>query len=226
MSDPLITTLIDKFDNFEIIGTKIAEILVVELANQQTLASAASKDPNLWKLRVFHEASNPWSEWIDSPSSAEDGAPIVNVWFNNENVDGRASNVVERQTINAVYNIDCYGYGISSAQVSGHDPGDQRAALEAQRAVRLVRNILMSAHYAYLGMQGTVGKRWVQAIDAFQPQQEQRAVQHIVAMRIQLAVSFNEFSPQVEGAPLELVATTVKRIGSGEVLLQASYPQT
>jgi hypothetical protein len=41
-----ITELIDKVDNLEIVGDLIAAILVVELANQQALATTAGKDPN------------------------------------------------------------------------------------------------------------------------------------------------------------------------------------
>lgn len=42
--------LIDKQDSVEIIRDQIAAILVQEIANQQALAIADSKDPALWTL--------------------------------------------------------------------------------------------------------------------------------------------------------------------------------
>ena len=101
--------------------------------------------------------------------------PIVNVWFDTLTYDGAASNIVERQKIEATYNIDCYGYGVSVEDGSGHMPGDQTASLECQRALRLVRRILMSAHYVYLGLRGVVWKRWPQSVSMLQPQIDDRA---------------------------------------------------
>lgn len=217
-----LTALIDKVDNSELVRDELAAILAVESAAQQVLASAAAKDPALWKLRVFLERSNPWSEFIDSPDVA-DPAPIVNVSLDNINYDGRSSNAVERQKATAVYHLDCYGYGVSEDDgATGHTPGDQRAALEAQRAVRLVRNILMAGAYTYLGQRGLVWGRSIQSIQIFQPAVDARVVPQIVAARVAVAVSFNEFSPQVEGEPLELVATTVFRAETGEIYLQAN----
>jgi hypothetical protein len=210
----LISELIDKRDNVEIVRDQIAAILKVELANQAVLSGKAQP-------RVFVERSNPWGEFIDGAPAVQ---PIINVWWDTANYDGSASNVVDRQKAEATFNIDCYGYGVSVEGDAGHSPGDQTAAFEAQRAVRLVRNILMSGHYTYLGMRGLIWKRWPQTISMFQPQIDNRQAQRIVGARLSLQTWFNEFSPQVTGETLETLSIEVLRAATGELLLRADYP--
>jgi hypothetical protein len=212
----LIPDLIDKRDNVEIVRDQVAAILKVELAHQQTLTTELQP-------RVFVERSLPWGEYLEV--DARTRAPIINVWFEGETFDGSASNIVERQAAEATINIDCYGYGVSvDGAGSGHVPGDQAAALEAQRAVRLARNILMAGVYTYLGLRGVVGKRWPRSIEMFQPPIDNRAVQRVVGARMALSVRFNEFSPQYVGEELETLLVEVRRAGTGEVLLLAEYP--
>jgi hypothetical protein len=221
-----IPILIDKQDTSELVRDQIAAILLVESQSQMALATAAGKDPELWRLRVFSERSNPWADFIDAPDNGtEDAAPIVNVAFDNETFDGAASNVVERQKAVATFNVDVYGYGKSASQTVGHVVGDAKAAFEAQRGMRLVRNILMAGEHTYLGMRGVVWRRFPQSITAFQPKVDKRPVQNIVAMRLGLEVQFNEFSPQVTGETLELVSLRVNRdVESGELLMLADFP--
>ena len=203
----MIETLIDKLDSFEIVRDQIAAILLLESANQQILATAAGKDPNDWKLRVFLERANPWETWLNGQS---DTSPIINIWFDTLGFDPKASNVMERQKADGVFNIDCYGLGISTDKpAGGHDPGDKAAAFASQKAYRLVRNILMAAEYTYLGLQGTVWGRWPQNVTAFQPQLDNQAMQQVMGTRLALRASFNEFAPQVAAVPLEYISIDI-----------------
>lgn len=216
--------LIDKQDNFEIIRDQVAAILKTESLAQQALATAASKDPALWKLRVFTERSNPWEQLLNEQ---DDRSPIINTWFDNDNFDMGASNISERQKTTAVFNIDCYGYGMSADNVAGgHTPGDREAALEAHRALRLVRNILMASENTYLKVRGLVWRRWTQGRTVFQPQIEGRTIQNIVGARLAFRVEFSEFSPQYEHETLDYVAIDVKRAENGEILVEADYDYT
>jgi hypothetical protein len=228
-----ITTLISTPDASEVIRDRIAEILLTETAAQQVLAANASEDPEKWNLRIFLERANPWSEFLDAQEDDLDTTPLVNVSLDNYNIDSSKSNVVSRQKHTAVFHIDCYGFGVSATDgATGHTPGDEAAALEAQRAIRLVRNILMAAEYTYLGLQGTVWHRMLQSVTIFQPTQEQRAVQHVVGARMTFEVGYNEFSPQIEGSPLEIVSAGFKRAENGElfipeqVLVEAQFNYT
>jgi len=219
-----ISTLIDKQDTFEIVRDQIGAILTIEIASQMQLATNAGKDPNDYKLRIFTERSNPWEEFLNE---VVDTSPLVNVWFDNSSFDPSKSNVVERQASETVYNIDCYGYGRSRDNgATGHIPGDREASFEVQKALRLVRNILMAAEYTYLGLRKTVWHRMPQSITAFQPELDARQMQQIVGARLAFRVIFNEFSPQVEPVDLELLSVDVIRTEDGEIVLEADYDYT
>ena len=218
-----ISTLIDKQDNFEVIRDQIVAILATEVSSQMSLATTAGKDPDDWKLRIFNERSNPWEQWLNDGT---DRSPIVNVWYDNSSFAPGKSNISERQASETVFNIDCYGYGVSRDDGAGHVPGDRDAAFEVQKALRLVRNILMSAEYTYLGLRGLVWQRWPQSVTVFQPQLDARQMQQIVGARLALRVSFNEFAPQVEPVTLELIYLDVIRNEDGEIVVEADYDYT
>lgn len=216
-----IDTLIDKQDSVEIVRDQVAALLALESASQMALAVAAAKDPALWELRVYQERSNPW-ENLDP----DNRSPVVNVWWDNSTFEMGSSNIVERQKSDATINIDCYGIGVSADDGAGHEAGDQLAAETVQRAVRLVRNILMAATYTYLGLRGLVWRRWIDSISIFQPQQGSQNAYHVVGARLSLQVSFNEFSPQVTPDVLELLTVAVQRAEDGQVIVDAHYDCT
>ena len=217
--------LIDKQDNVEIIRDQIAAILTTEVANQVALATTAGKpDPQDWNMRIFTERSNPWEQFMNNQTIR---SPLVNVWFDSETFDPSASNVSERQKTEAVYNIDCYGFGISAdVPAGGHEAGDKEASFEAQKAIKFVRNILMAAENIQLQLRGTVWGRWTNSITVFQPQLDGRNVLQVVGARLALRVTFNEFSPQVVAETLETLAVTVKRTEDGEIVLETEYDFT
>lgn len=220
-----LASLIDKQDTVEIIRDQIAAILAIETAAQVALATAAAKpDPNEWKFRVYQERANPWE---NLPSKTSDRSPLVNVWWDSSTYEMAASNIVERQKSAAIINIDCYGYGKSADDGgTGHIAGDRQAVETVQRAVRLVRNILMAAEYTYLGLQGTVWRRWIDSIQMFQPQQSNQNMHHIVAARIAFRVEFNEFSQQVPYDTLDLLTVDVHRTEDNQIVIEADYDYT
>ena len=113
-----ITTLIDRLDNVEVVRDQIGAILLVEQLAQQSLATAAIKDPEQWRLRIFSERSCPWEVFQDPDSDDYDAAPLINVSFDNDAFDMSTSNVVERQKATAAFNIDCYAQSASSFGLS------------------------------------------------------------------------------------------------------------
>ena len=216
-----IDTLIDKQDTFEIVRDQIAAILVTEIANQQVLATNAGKDPNLWKLRIFSERYRPWEQFLNTVT---DSSPLINVWVDNMSYDKSTSDPVERQKSECTYNIDCYAYGLSSNNVSGgHNPGDKVSSFDLHRSIKLVRNILMASENTYLQLRGTVWSRWIDSINIFQPDIDAENVQNIIAGRIAFSVVFNEFSPQVTPATLDLLDVKINRKETGELYLEAQY---
>jgi hypothetical protein len=195
---------------------------VVESANQQQLATAAGKDPRLGELRVFTGRSRPWDQFNDEPDQV-DAVPVVNVSFFRAGVDAGASDVVERQKYTGTFHVDCYGYGVSADELSGHTVGDAKAEDEAHRALRLVRNILMSGHHTYLQLRGTVWKRMAESMEIFDLPLDAHSLQNIRGARLALHVDFNELSPQVQGEAFTELSVTVKRQETGEIILTAEY---
>lgn len=223
----MITTLIDKQDNFEVVRDKIAQILANEVAGQKVLAVAAGKDPDDFDLKIFTERSNPWEQFLNDPPPGPGRSPIINVWFDSETFPEGVGSTVDRQRADGLFNIDCYGFAVSADVVAGgHTPGDKAAAIEAQRAFRLVRNILMAATYTYLDLRGVVAQRWPQSAEIFQPEISGRSVQQIVAARLVLRVTYNEFAPQVEPETLEFISVDVKRAEDGSVIAETDYDFT
>lgn len=221
-----IPTLITARDNYEIVRDQLGAILLVESAKQQDLARAEGKDPDGWKLRVFLERSDPWEVFRTSGEKArpEDTTPVVNLSWEESKCDASASNVIERQKVTGTYFLDCYAYGIATGTADGHQPGDERARVAAQRAAGLVRKILMGGAYTYLGLRGTVSRRWWNGAKALGTPLEQRSAQHVEAVRVSMAVDFNELSPQVPTNPLQLIAVTATNLSGEMTLFEASYP--
>jgi hypothetical protein len=212
-----IPTLIDKQDTFEIVRDQIATILVTEIVSQQALAVADSKDPDLWKVRIYTERSNAWEQFLEVPPADE--SPICNVWYDQDSFPENRGNTVSRQTAQGIFNLDCFGYGISTNDpAGGHEPGDKEAAFEAHRALRIVRNIIMAAEYVNLGLRPNVGNRWPQSRNSFQREFQELAIQQVAGARLALRVDYNEFSPQVAAETLEYISTTIRRAEDGEIV--------
>jgi hypothetical protein len=86
----------------------------------------------------------------------------------------------------------------------------------------------MAAEYITLGLpkkpNGIVWSRWVSSIQMSPVGPTKRIAQHICGARLTLAVTFNEFSPQIQSVPLELISTSFKRAETGEIFFAADFP--
>lgn len=231
---PLQQLLVTKRDNLVVVRDELAAILLAESANQQALAQAQGQDPQLGKLRVFLERANCWNEFTsddsgddDTSAPAIDTTPIVSVYVVNTKYDRKRSDISVRQQAAAVFGIDIYGCGIATTTSEGPQRGEVIAANEVLRAYGLVRNILMSSMNTNLGMLGVVGDRWPEEFEMLNPPNEdldKQKFERVACGRLALSVSFNEFAPEYEGEPLELVSVGVKRKATGEIYFTANYP--
>jgi len=236
----VLTALIDKQDNFEVVRDQIAALINLNQAAQVILATAAAEpDPSLWKLRVFTERAQPWEQVLNEPEkplAEQDLSPIVNVWYENGTFPEAQGDTVKRQAHTATYNVDVYGFGIDQDVVGGgHIPGDLTAVRNATRGIRLVRNILMAAENIYLQLRNKDGaalgpgvwQRWVQSITSFQPDLASESAHAVIGIRLALRVTFNEYSPQVdESNALETVHVDVQRASDGMLIVDAEYDFT
>ena len=216
-----INVLLDYPDGHEVIRDQIAAVLRTELDNQLVLAIADSQPAADWTIDVFVERSTPFDTWVES---RPDQFPIVNIWYQSSDYD-RDGSTVRAQRADGVFNIDIYGFGITEDDPGGGQKvGDKTAALEAARWTGIIRRILMSGQYTYLGSPRKAEQycfgRWVNSITVFEPQIETRKAIHCVAARIALAVHFKVDSPQVTGQEIEIVDVVVKRDGDDRVLAE------
>ena len=209
--------LINKQDTQEIIRDQLGNILVTEVDNQMSLASVAGKDPQDWKLNIFLERQNPWC-------LIEDGTPIVNISIHRSDVDMSASDPILQQRYDGIYNIDCYGIGTSEVDgQGGHIPGDKEAAYEAQRAARLVRNIIMAGPNTSLQLKDPVtgcniiALSMIESIAYLDIPVENQSVEQVKAARLQLKVSYSETALQQTGEDLEQIFVEVFKKDDGSL---------
>lgn len=217
----MLTELITKRDNFEIVRDQVASLIVLELANQRALAAAAEISTAPWQAHVYLERYTPWEHFIDSTGPHD---PVINVTYDAS--DWVSGDSTKTQQYDVKINIDCYGCSPAMDTQAGHDAADKSAAIISQRAARLCRNILMSAENAVLKLHGVVGSRRVQQILPFRPDtQESRAplLQPVSAVRLALLVSLIETSPQVTGEIIELIDIAINRAENGALLVSAQY---
>jgi hypothetical protein len=201
----MINGLINKTDNSEIIRDQIAGILAAESASQQAKAQAANLDPALWALRVFAERSTLFE--FDA------GPPCANVYLDSLSYDRSKSDTTTRQHTNGLFNIDLYGFGMSTDDpTGGHFSGDEMAAKEVQRAIRLVRNILNSGYYNQLRLSGIVADKWIQSVNISHAPANN--AYNVCGARIVLAVNFNEFGPLEPAPAIEKITLIHNKIGA------------
>jgi len=219
-----ITELIETVAGFAVVRNKIAAILAEEIAAQQVLATAGGENPDLWKVRIFTERDSPWEMFLNDPA---DTSPICHVTFYEGDIDPSSGDLIESQTSQSKFWLDCYGYGVAESEATGHLPGDESSALEATRAVHLIRSILMSGYYSSLDLDEVVTSRKTNRITSYKPATAQGAsvvtIQNITVYRLELEVRHCELSPQVVEGILEQINGTVYREDSGEVLASVEY---
>ena len=217
MAYKVLDGLIDKQDTQEIIRDQLGVILVNEVANQMVLATNAGKDPQDWNMDIFLERQNPW-DFI------EDETPLVNISIHRSDVDMSASDPIFQQRYDGVYNIDCYGIGISEADgQGGHIPGDKDASYEAQRVARLVRNIIMAGPNTSLQLKDPVtgcniiALSMIESIAYLDIPVENQSVEQVKAARLQLKVSYSETALQQTGEDLEQIFVEVFKKDDGSL---------
>ncbi len=225
MATPKITTLIDKYDNMELVRDEVAAVLALEKNNQIVLATAAGKDTALWNFDVYSERSSPWELVEDADGKIIRQVPLVNVYLASASNLGTSGDDVNLAVYNTVINIDCLSAKANKTVDGTMIKGDKLAALDVQRVARLVRNILMAAVYRKL-IAGVTTARMIQSITMFQPNINDHPAQHCVGARLVYACTVNEYSPQYDAPELELVSGEATRGDDGAVLFGTDFDET
>jgi hypothetical protein len=205
---PLINELISEPDNVEKIRGRIAGIIKGEAQNQYALAieagEAAADDFN---FRVFVENARPY----DTENEAALVSPIINIMLSKA-APAEGNPRMGPQKTTATFIIDCIAFGNDS----GDEWDDKQAACRAWKAARVIRAILMSEQYAYLGLRGIVGSRLITSIETGAPEMDSAALA-VVTSRIMLEVQFVERAIGVSGPIIEGIDFEVDP-SNGEVI--------
>jgi hypothetical protein len=212
-----INILIDKQDTNEIVRDQIAAILVVEIDRQKDLAKIVGKNSIDWDIDIYIERLRPFEAMSDEDGEEIGEKPLVNVSFDNDVFDTKGSDVIGNQKARGTFFLDCYSHKNSYIDESGiKQAGDELTSRESDRIARIIRNIVMSDVWSYLGLQGTVFKRYILRREKFIPSdREGRFFENIIATRLTLEVDYKEYSPQNEGVDLELLVNTCNIGSSG-----------
>ncbi len=210
-----IQKLLNEKDNVEKIRDRIAFILKIELKNQYELAvKNGLKNAKDFDVRVLLENDRPW-EFTENESD-KNPFPLVNVCLvETKRAEGKAGSAIGGKKYTASFSIDCYACG--NYEQGGND--DELSTVRAWTLARMVRNILMSGFYAYLGMRGVVLERDLSGIKTGSPNDIENSAIAVTIARLEFSVSFYENSPQgvgvdFEGIDFNLVSKT------GEVLIE------
>lgn len=135
--------------NFELIRTRIGEILTLELANQVTLIGDNNLNATVWEERF-----TPFTN---------DEMPAINVSLDNGTND--QYNPIDDR-FDYQYNIDVY----TKSKGTALEIGDLKSQQVLQRLCGIVRAILRDSHYTTLGFSSPIiATRHVSSIQIGQP---------------------------------------------------------
>ena len=220
----LIETLIDKQDNAEIVRDQIGAILVIEKENQKQLAINEGKNPDDYDFVVTLERSNPWLLLSNSDGEEQGDLKkgLVNIFFESDSFTNPGSDVIKTQNVTGNFIIDCYGFKNTKEENGTIKNGDEYSSYEVERVSRLVRNILMSGVYTYLGFKRgqIVRKRYIIRREKFTPAQQGENAENVIGERLTLSVDYTEFSPQYVPDVIETFITDCTRGEDGQLLFK------
>jgi hypothetical protein len=207
-------------------STETVEEIPVPLLYSQLSVKGYTENimhPCDFNIGVYLERERPWQ--LTENSEGKNPFPLVNIklaGYRKENEPGSTSG---HYKYIGDFIIDCY------AQGSPDNPDyfdDTDATIRAWKLGRMVRAILMSGYYTYLGMRGIVRRREITEAGTGTPTDRTGNIDDsavsVTICRILFSVWFSEESPQAAGVELEGISFKAFAPGTesgknGEVLL-------
>jgi len=182
-NNPQITELIEAADNVELVRDQIAALLSLELQNQHELAkNAGTKDADDYDIEIYVENSRPYDTTDD-----DDIISLVNIVC--QQVTAPHSNPrMGNQKSQAIFDIYCIANGNSL----GDFRDDKSATFRAWKIMRLIRQIVMSEQYAYLGMRRIVTSRTFTKMESGTPNPGSQGAKFFSVIKASLEVQFVE----------------------------------
>jgi hypothetical protein len=209
-----INVLIENPDNIERIRDQISAILKIETASQYKMAQEAAKqDAADYRIGIWQEKSRPWQ--INEDAEKKNPFPLVNVSLMGFHADGSGGPAIGQKKYTGEIYLDCYASGEFTLEQS--DETD--SAKKAWKVGRIIRNIISSEQYSYLGLRGIVRDIRIAEGKTGDPRNNnENSAQSVTICRLVLSVNYYEDTPQVETTELreyKFVTTSP----DGEVLI-------
>jgi hypothetical protein len=208
--EPQIYELISEPDNVEKIRDHLALIIKGETQNQYAIAQEmGAPDADDFNFRVFIENTRPYDTGGEPPIE-----PFVNIMLQQAApLPGNPRMGAQKES--AGFLIDCIAFGNDG----GEEWDEKAASIRAWKTARVIRALLMSEQYLYLGLRGVVGARNIVSMETGTPDNDENALTAIT-VRITLDVQFMERSLGTSGPILEAIDYTVDPF-SGEVTINS-----
>jgi hypothetical protein len=208
-----IAVLIENPDNIEKIRDQVSAILKIETAAQYAMALAAgAADAGDYRIGIWQEKSRPWQ--INEDAEKKNPFPLVNVSLMGFHADGSGGPAVGQKKYTGEIYLDCY----ASGEFTADESDDTDSARRAWKVGRVIRNILSSEQYSYLGLRGIVRDiRIVEGKTGDPRNQNENSAQSVTICRLVLQINYYEDTPQASPAEFEEY-NFVASSPSGEVL--------
>ena len=180
MNEPLITELVETPENVEKVRDQIAAILSLELQNQLTIATDTGRQNAAdYDIDIYVENSRPYD------TTGEEMVSLVNIVLQEVTVPHSNPRMGDQKE-QAIFHIYC----IANGNTMGDFRDDKSATFRAWKIMRLVRRILMSEPYTYLGMRKTVTSRTFTKMESGTPNLQ--SAQAFTVIRAHFEVQFTE----------------------------------
>jgi uncharacterized protein (TIGR02145 family) len=191
---------------FELVRSRIAQVLATELANQKVLLNTAINDPEtdpsllpIYQLSYDSIPNEVWEERFIRPTEVI--LPFLNVVYVESEFD-RTSN--SNQNGDAKFMIEVWQSSPSTDEYNG----DQRASLKLSRLLAICRQIIKDRHYLGLGLQRSiVGYINPKSIRIAQPDSGADNAANMIYGNIHLTAKMDEVVNGIPGELLDAVYT-------------------
>jgi hypothetical protein len=213
MANNKIKSLITSLDNIEKIRDHISAILKIECTEQYKMAQETGLDnAGDYRIGIWQEKTRPWQ--INEDAEKKNPFPLVNVSLMGFHADGSGGPAIGQKKYTGEFYLDCY----ASGEFNLEESDDTDSAKKAWQTGRIIRNIISSEQYSYLGLRGIVRDvRIVEGKTGDPRNQNENSAQSVTICRMTLQVNYYEDTPQAETSVFEeynFIATSP----SGEVL--------
>ena len=202
-------------DNFELIRSRIAQILLIELTEQKALNIAAlaieitkpTPDPLLiaeYELNISCIPDKVWEERFIRPTPQD--YPMLNVVFTNAPLN----EAISHSTQIGEDKFQVEAYTDSDSKEKGN--GDVLATFKLHRLLAICRKILMDRNYVKLEfeVENFIGYRKVEDIVIAQPQTGADNAKHSIYGKLDLLVKCGEYINDLSGIPFAGTDTTYR----------------